>query len=236
MSHRYRFIGSPLNDQHWQIVGEELHHLRKVLRLPVGEGVEVTDGHGSWAAGILEEVQSQVAMVVCQETQREPPPSPRLLIGIGALRPGAIDDILPSLVELGMHEIHIFSPVGAAKARIAEAALSRWSKIILASIKQCKRAWLPELHVHPGIDALIARTTDVPLKWVLDPNGSRSLPEATHGRSGDRMAIIGSEAGLHHQELEKLTGAGFEPVTCGRHILRAVTAAIAAAAILGVNA
>lgn len=232
MSHRFRFLGLPDADDTWVISGDELHHLSKVLRLSEGDHLEVTDGRGKWIVGELVELSAKAARISVLEQHREASPVARRMVAVGALKPGSIDEILPAMVELGVDEIHIFQQPHMSKSRLADNAQRRWRKILSGAVKQSKRSWMVDLHIHASVEDLIGHVREVPLRWVLDPKGSRSLFQAVQVAAGDRMAVIGGEAGFHHHEMDKLLAAGFEPVRCGDYILRAVTASVAAAAVM----
>jgi 16S rRNA (uracil1498-N3)-methyltransferase len=257
--HRFRFLAHPdvkaASNRRWTITGDEHLHLRKVLRLAAGAVVEVTDGVGMWAVGTLTAAESQKVVVETPESFVENPPCVAINLAFGALKPGSVDEILPALTELGVMTIHIFGQQETGKARIADKVIERWQRILLQSIKQCKRAWLPTLQVHKNVSQLLQATSEMNARrFVLVPGAAKTLLEATRdgslqsGAAGELadvpasaskilgvIAVIGGEIGLAPPEQAALVAAGFTPVSLGPFILRAATAAVAASGVLAVR-
>ena len=97
-----------------------------------------------------------------------------------------------------------------------------------AALSQCEGAWLPD----PFPEATLERAiTAAPsgTRLVLDPDGPPLLASPL---SAPVTIATGPEGGLESDELEKLVGAGFAPVSLGGHILRFETAALAALAVV----
>ncbi len=234
MSHTFRFFGQPLSDSAWQLTGDEAHHFLKVLRLGTGEIVEVTDGRGSWVSGKVTTVTSREVQVTINSVHVAEQPSIRLELAIGALRPGAVDEILPMLCELGIDRIHVFGQRGVAKARLGPKVHERWERILLQSIKQCKRPWLPVVVEHESVEGLIAASAKPDLARVyLDPLAPILMPHRLRDLGKlDVLAIVGGEKGFDLIECDQLSQAGVINVRLGEGILRAVTAAVAAATCL----
>jgi 16S rRNA (uracil1498-N3)-methyltransferase len=96
----------------------------------------------------------------------------------------------------------------------------------LEAVKQSGAAWATRVEEPVSLGELAAR----PLAgqgWVADANGA-AVP-AVVGEA-PLTVVIGPEGGLTAEELERLRGAGYAPVSLGPHTLRFETAAIAAAA------
>ena len=59
MKHRFRFLGQYAQSKEdfiWTITESELHHLHSVLRLSVGDIIEVFDGHGFYSLAEIKEI------------------------------------------------------------------------------------------------------------------------------------------------------------------------------------
>ena len=237
MSHLFRFIGTQHSATSWSLEGDEAHHFNKVLRLSEGARVEVTDGCGRWAEGVVSTVEARSVHVSVGNTQVSDPVRLRLEIALGALRPGAIDEILPMLCELGVDRLHVFGQVGVAKARLGEKVVDRWHRILTQSIKQCKRPWLPDVREHASVAEMLAATKGAEThRFCLHPEGATNLPAALNlATGGTVLAMVGGEKGFDPSEEQMIADAGIARVTLGTGILRAVTAAVATAAVLSVH-
>lgn len=235
MAHRFRFIGERVADGTWRLVGDEAHHVAKVLRLAEGTAVEVTDGRGAEAEGTLASIKASEVVIAVEAERRVDGPAAPFVFAVGALKPGAVDDILPALTELGVDEVWVFQQQESAKSRLAERATQRWYRIVAQSVKQCKRAWIPELRTFESLAALIeeGEARGLGAKIVLAAHTERSLTTlATETAHQAVIVIAGGEKGLAPEEERALEGAGYLAATLGPYVLRAVTAAVAAAAVV----
>ncbi len=153
-------------------------------------------------------------------------------LAIGALKPKTLDDLIPSLVELGLNEIHIFSQQHTEKFRLSDKNQERWEKIILASTKQCKRNYLTKLSLWPKKKTFEEHMTkSFDRIFMLSPKGENHLIEEKD-LPKNACAVIGSESGLSEEEMAFFESIGAKKVTLNKNILRAYTAAIATAALL----
>ena len=249
-SHRFRLLGTPQNTDRFLVTGDEAFHLVKVLRLPPGAAVEVFDGAGRVGRGrlALGANERQAVVELEQPATLEAPPARRHRLAIGALKPASVDDLLPGLTELGIDEVHIFGQPGSARDRLSPKAEERWQRITVAAAKQCKRAYLPSVHLHADLASMVARLPAGRSGWVLSPEASRSALAAlvpanplawdlAQSRNGPDActAVVGGEKGLSAAEEERLREAGFTPIRLGAHILRATTAALAIASLLALS-
>ncbi len=181
----------------------------------------------------------------------------RLELAIGALKPGDLDEIIPAIVELGIDCISVFITEETGKNRLAEKAVDRWNRIIRTATKQSKRLWLPELLTFDSMFAWMAQLPKDPstlkteassTRWIFaEPDfGSpgiqpgllaaqsfaRSFSPLSDGAPRGLIGVVGSERGFSTTEIEGAHQNGFTSVSLGPHVLRARTAAIAAATML----
>jgi 16S rRNA (uracil1498-N3)-methyltransferase len=242
--HRYRFLGTPRGlgapGAQWVLDEEETQHLVKTLRLTVGATVEVTDGQGTWSAGVVQSIEKrQVSIDPVAPSYREKLPLTQIHLLLGALKPGAVDEILPGLTELGLNEITVFLQEGAPAWTVNDQAVLRWNRILRQSIKQCKRAYLPTLNVASSLGNLLALKQDSfkdSLGYVLSEHSSEPLLKAALGdraRNSQMVYLVcGSEKGLTDRENALMEKSALRPVSLGSGILRAKTAALVATGIL----
>ena len=236
-SHTFRFLGQPdpKNPNTWIINDPtEINHITKVLRLPEGSQIEITDGAGKWIKGELRTANKNAISVHVESQHQDPKPSIKLSIAIGALRHGHIDEIIPPLCELGVSEVHVFLQRND-KTLINEKSLQRWRRLSESAIKQSKQSWLPIIETHSDLNSLLEhKTLPVNNCYYLDPLSKQPLIEATP-TAPELLIVIGGEKGLVPEELALLHAHSFEGCSMGPHILRAKTAAIAASAVVSMK-
>jgi 16S rRNA (uracil1498-N3)-methyltransferase len=232
MSHLFRFLADH-RDGAWTILDTELHHLKRVLRLRSGDRVEVFDGQGHSGEGILQGITADLATVEVQNPLFFPKSATSIVLAVGALKPGVLEELLPFLIELGVDQIHTFLQENSAKARIHEKAQDRWQRIVVASCKQCKRSWLPTISAWRSLTEFLASGHPGPAytRYVLSPNAPVSIA-ACDLSSAKVSAVLGGEMGLSPDETSLLLARDYLPISLGPNVLRAVTAAVAAAAVI----
>jgi 16S rRNA (uracil1498-N3)-methyltransferase len=239
MKHRFRFFlaNPPLTELSQgslcTLSGSEHQHLSQVLRLEVGSLVDLCDGKGSVGSAEIIAVQGKQTELTLRSVATFPPPSAPLIAAVGALKPGFIDELLPSLTELGCDEVHIYLQSNTAKTRIHDKALQRWQSIALAASKQCKRPYFPQLFTWPSLAAFVEHSMGQTWEQIyVQPEVSQGLSELPTAPRKGRCFVVGGEKGLDPAEEAFLTQKGFLSAHLGPLILRAYTATLASAAIL----
>ena len=214
-----------------EVGGEDGHHLARVLRLRAGETVTVADGSGTWRPYRVGAVGPVVRLEAAAGPEREPVAAPRLAVAFALTKGEKPELVVQKLTELGADRI---LPVVAERsvarpdaARVASAG-ERWRRIAREAARQCRRATLPvvvelaplaDLAGHPGL--VVAERGGEPVGALGSPPG------------GEVLVVIGPEGGLTGPEVDALQP--WARLDLGRNILRAETAAIAAAAVLGAD-
>src|SRR5262245_56095242 len=128
---------------------EESHHATRVLRLGVGSLVQVFDGVGHEFAGTILAVDKKAVTVEIGASVK-PADEARVSVTLvqAVLKGDKMDDVVRDAVMLGVAAVQ---PVVTERAETTIAALvrghrlERWRRIALASVKQSRRAVLPEI-------------------------------------------------------------------------------------------
>jgi 16S rRNA (uracil1498-N3)-methyltransferase len=215
-----------------------------VLRLEPGDRVEILDGQGCLIeAEIVSSGRKSVEVRVIQR-QIQPRPRPGVVLLQSLLKGKALDTLLEKSVELGVEQLVLLDTercVARVPASEADRKRTMWTQTLIEAAKQSRNAWLPEL-LGPIFlaDALVnPASPDKTQLWVASlepgvPPLGQVLKSHSKSTADRRLAIaIGPEGDFSPGELDQFRAFGAQPVSLGPLILRAETAAIAAAAILG---
>lgn len=229
MKHVFRFVGEESAPGVWTLPAEEAHHALKVLRLKNGDSCEVTNGRGRWAVGTFTLLTDKRAEVMAHAAHDEPFVRHPLTVALGSLKPSTFDDLLPTLVELGVDAIHVILQEQAAKARVKDSVRERWQRILQGACKQSKRAHFPALEAHASWEDWFGATKREEVV-VLDPSAQASCLDHPWS-TGGRVLLCGGEKGFSDEENARLLAWGFPRVRLGGAIMRAETACLAATAI-----
>lgn len=210
-----------------------LHRLLNVLRLRAGSEFVGFDGGRALKLRIVSASRTSVSV---ETLETLPPPTDmesKLIIGQSLLKGGRWDVFLEKAAELGAAEI---VPVRAANcvARIGagEAAtkLERWRRIAGSAAAQC-RGPLVEVSAPEEFAEFIARDFGGAARYVLTirPDAARL---SDMDRAAEAVLLVGPEGDFTPEEYAAAEAAGFAAVSLGPRVLRAETAAIAAAALI----
>jgi 16S rRNA (uracil1498-N3)-methyltransferase len=187
-----------------------------VLRLGAGDEITVCDGRGGWRACRLGPALEPVGAVV-----RDPRPSPEIAVAFAPVKGDRPEWAVQKLTELGVDRIMPFSAArsvvrwdGERAARQAE----RFRRVTRDAAMQCRRTWLPDVEEVVTFDDVAARPGAV----LADREGGP--PALAAG-----PVLVGPEGGWSPEEL----ACGLPRMALGDHVLRAETAAVAVAALLG---
>jgi 16S rRNA (uracil1498-N3)-methyltransferase len=212
--------------------GAEGRHAVRVRRLRVGELVDLADGAGVVAHGLVVAAGGDVLTVEVRSRVAVPAPQPRLVVA-QALPKGDRGELA---VEL-MTEVGVDAVVPWAASRCVPQwsgergakARARWAAHAREAAKQARRPRIPVIEALATTKELAGRDARI---FVLhedatDPMVSVELPAA-----GEVLLIVGPEGGISAAELTLFQDAGARTVRLGPEVLRTSTAGVAALAVL----
>ncbi|MBK8791834.1 MAG: 16S rRNA (uracil(1498)-N(3))-methyltransferase [Holophaga sp.] len=214
------FAGPALENALVPLDAPQARHL-SVLRVKPGSALELLLPNGPWRADLAELAKDRaLARLVSPLAEAREP-----LIPIHACLPitaqlSLWDDWLPGVVELGAT---VIQPVVYARSefepRKIAPKLDRWRRIVMASCEQSHRSRIPELLEPIPFQSLV--TWAAPQKWVAYELATGALNPVLRK---EPLAIThGPEGGITDDEFAALAQAGWQSVTLGASILRAVT-------------
>lgn len=208
-----------------EIAGDEFHHLRSVLRLEVGDSVSLTNGRGVVADATVIDVRKKSCVIRVRSVRRESRGDRRVVLGLALLKPGHLDIAIEKATELGIDRFVIFRADRSKRDEITPAMQRRIEALITAAMKQCGRAFRPEVFVARSLNEAV-EALEGTILWT-DLGGTRRLEEALRSIEGSVSVLIGPEAGWSDGE-RQLLQLKSHPVLLHHNVLRAETAAIAA--------
>ncbi|HEX2226543.1 MAG TPA: 16S rRNA (uracil(1498)-N(3))-methyltransferase [Candidatus Binatia bacterium] len=219
------------------VVGEELLHLRRVLRLAAGDIITIFDDTGREHDAVICSVGPEAAAVEITssyEAKRES--TLDLTLALGLTKGEKMDFVIEKATELGVQTIVPFISAYAVpklNERKIAARSERWQKIALSAAKQCGRTQIPKLLPLCAFREFIGQVSPDTFKLLFwEKESTQSLRELQQHRGAKPVLItIGPEGGFSAEEAEQATKHGFHRVTLGRRILRAETAAVAALSV-----
>ncbi len=221
------------------IVGQELEHLRRVLRLSVGDAVILFDDSGFEHEAVIIHLQADRGELEVSRSYQAGRESPLALTLALALTKGEkMDFVIEKASELGVQRIQPFTSSFTVPKLDGKKILSRterWQKIALSAAKQSGRTQVPEILPLCDFAQMVAGAGAEKLKLLFWEKETARTLRQVHADSSSANAIlvvVGAEGGLSDGEAQLAMERGFYTVHLGKRILRAETAAVAALALV----
>jgi 16S rRNA (uracil1498-N3)-methyltransferase len=221
-----------------KIEGDEVKHIRKVLRLKKGDGIVVFDGLGKELEGtIVEERLSSVVIRIQNIFSSEKDSPLEVTLAQSLLKGEKMDYLIQKATELGVKEIIPFFSSRSVPFLEKSRRLKRhhrWEKIAVEASKQCGRGVVPKIESLQDYSDMLQMASTEDLRLILWEREGIKLKEVLERSKEKRRIffIIGPEGGFNQLEVDEAKRAGFTPVTLGRRILRAETASLCFLSIL----
>ena len=222
------------------IVGDDVNHMKNVLRMRSGEAFTAADENGIFYRCEVEELdKQQVTAKILWKEEGSSELSSKIYLFQGLPKSDKMELIIQKAVELGAYQI---VPVATKRAIVKldakkEASkLKRWQAIAEGAAKQSGRMLIPEIsEVKTYKEALqMAKQLDVnviPYECAKGMAGTREIFQSI--KPGMSVGIfIGPEGGFEESEVEMAKELGISPVTLGKRILRTETAGLTTLSIL----
>lgn len=210
---------------------ETTRHLH-ALRLSPGSHITLTDGLGEQRLAVLESVGRATAVIrLCPAALTNTESALELTLCLGLHKWDRMEWAIEKLTELGVRTIHLVrcerSPPSWTSAR-----MQRLRRIAAAATEQAQRAIVPLIHDPEPLTKLLESTGPHPLRLLAyedapQPSGPTPLP----ARASHVTIMIGPAGGFTPAEAISTTEHGWRLLRVGPRILRAETAAVAAAAL-----
>lgn len=215
------------------IEGNDVNHIKNVLRMQPGEEVSVGNGEDDneyrCVIDSFEEYRVVCKLLFVKEADVESPAKVYLYQGLP--KADKMELIIQKCVELGVTGI---VPVATKRCVVklddkkAKAKVDRWQAIAEAAGKQSKRAIVPNIGQVMSFKEALESVKDMDIKMIpyeLSEGMEETKKIFSKIRPGQTVAVfIGPEGGFDELEIESAMKAGVTPVSLGKRILRTETA------------
>ncbi|HEU4963146.1 MAG TPA: 16S rRNA (uracil(1498)-N(3))-methyltransferase [Bacilli bacterium] len=221
------------------IIGDDVKHITRVLRMEAGDEVIVCNGLGSAYRVALTDLGAEaVSARIIEELDRQAEARVKITLAQGLPKGDKMDLIVQKGTEVGIHE---FQPLDMARcivkydAKKEQKRRERWQKIAKEAAEQAHRNLIPDVADAVTFKQFLGQLSGYDL--VLVPyeaergTGLRDVLDK-HPDAANVCVVIGPEGGIAEQEIEHLLAAGAHPVSLGARILRTETAGLVTAACL----
>lgn len=223
-----------------EIEGTDVNHIKNVLRMKIGEKVQISDQSGKNYSCELEAFEAEkVRFQILEEREPENELPSRIYLFQGLPKSDKMEWIVQKAVELGVYEV---IPVATHRAVVkldekkAVKKIARWNAIAEGAAKQSGRDVIPCVKEVMSLENALSYAASLDL--ILMPYEDAEGMEKTRRvigqiKPGQSIGIfIGPEGGFEETEVQKAQKSGAVPVTLGKRILRTETAGLTVLSIL----
>lgn len=211
------------------------HQLRNVLRLKQGSVITLLDGSGAAYPTRIETLNAGGAtgLVLAMEPVQSEPVI-ELTLYQCVLKRERFEWVLQKGTELGVSR---FVPVISSRTVVRPSArllpkYERWSAIVREAAEQSRRGRLPILDDPLHWDEALNHGEGVRiLVWEESEENSSGLVRGV-GKADKVALLVGPEGGIGKEEAVSAISQGWLPMSLGPRVLRAETAALAAATVV----
>jgi 16S rRNA (uracil1498-N3)-methyltransferase len=220
---------------------DESHHLVRVMRLVVGDEVDIFDGEGhEFQARVVRADRNGAAVAIGEPIAATPEPAVPTVLVQAVLKGDKMDAVVRDATMAGVARI---VPVTSDRSLVGLNTLARghaherWQRVAVASAKQCRRARLPALDVPRLLSEWLEMPFDGRRLFLVEPSSgahgvlpmraalARPVPPAV-------ACIVGPEGGWSSAEQESAVRAGCALASLGQMTLRADAVGLVAVSIV----
>lgn len=233
-----------INNDEAKILGDDVKHIYRVLRLEEGDKVIINNCAGEEFLGEISNITKQeVSLKIIEKLNTNNESAVKIYLFQGLPKAQKMDLIVQKGTELGVLEfIPTITERVDVKLKGEFKKLDRLNRIALEAAKQSKRSIIPTVTEPISFNDAIDRMKSMDLVIVPYENaqnfGIKTLINKFRNENVDLSSIvkigifIGPEGGIEDFEIEKLKNEGAYIVTLGNRILRTETAGFVAASLI----
>jgi 16S rRNA (uracil1498-N3)-methyltransferase len=206
-------------------------HVIQVLRMRVGERLNLTDGKGHLLTCEITVENKKHCDVQVVATSNQPSLARNIAIAISLLKnTNRFEWFLEKATELGVREI---IPLICERTEKEKFRFERLNAICISAMLQSQQCWLPVLH-HPAEFNQVVHNNTRQQKIIAHCTSGDKQPLSQLAKNSfpDSLLLIGPEGDFTPKEIDHALAQGFMPVSIGETRLRTETAGVAGASLL----
>lgn len=208
-----------------------IHQWRKVFRYNVGSQVIVFNGEGNDLRATIMTMKPTEAELSVIETKEVTPPAKNIWLCLSLIKKDNFELVVQKAVELGVTHI---VPIVGERSEKKKINTERLDKIILEATEQSGRGELLKVHPLTTLDELLSSGT-LPQEKIFFHPEYPYIQEYLSSQTGQYSIafFVGPEGGFSEKEVEVFKKYNMSGFSLGPRILRAETAALTGAVLLG---
>lgn len=217
-----------------QIIGEDVNHIKNVLRLEIGENICICikEREESYKCKILNIDKDYIQCEKLEKILNTTEANTYIHIFQGLPKADKLEFIIEKCTEIGVKEI---TPVAMKRSIVKldekdkAKKLIRWQKIAEVAAKQSKRDTIVKMNNVINFQNIFEKITDYDILLVAYEEETqinlKSVLKNLKNKKNIKIAVlIGPEGGIDETEIKMCKDNNFISVSLGKRILRTETA------------
>ncbi|MBC5624765.1 16S rRNA (uracil(1498)-N(3))-methyltransferase [Clostridium sp. NSJ-49] len=242
--HKFFTAKELINENVGKIIGDDVKHIMKVLRLTSGEEVVLNNCEGTEYLATINSVNKQeVTLNIIKTIEGSNESDIKITLYQGLPKSQKMDLIVQKGTELGVYE---FKPVITSRVDVKLKGefkkLDRLNRISLEAAKQSKRSIVPKVLEPMDFNDVLEEIDTLDLMLVPYENAEGfGIKTLINNLRKDNInlrdiktvgILVGPEGGFEEEEIVRLKDKGAHIITLGKRILRTETAGFVAASLI----
>jgi len=212
-----------------QLGDDTVRHCLQVLRMREGESIELTNGKGLSATGILSLTGKKSAQASCHSFFLHQPARAQLTLCISPLKnPQRMEWLLEKATEIGMAGLQ---PIICQRTEQTKWRRERLEGILVSAMLQSRQYFLPSLYDPIDFNQLMNFPT-LKEQWIAHCAEGTKNSLSNYSLSGEARMLIGPEGDFTPKEISEAIEHKYLPVDLGSNRLRSETAGLVAVSLL----
>ncbi len=233
--HRFFADKSQFDGDKVTIIGDDVKHISRVLRLSAGDSISVCDKQMTDYECVISDIGKDYVTADIVDTQPNGNESQlRVTLYQGLPKGDKMDLIIQKSVELGAERIvPVVMKRTVVKLKNASSKCDRWQRIAEEAAKQCMRGIIPKVEEPVSFEDMLSMLDDGEISILPYENEKNNKLKALLKDNSDASRvniIIGPEGGFDPEEISLSRAKGVHTATLGPRIMRCETAPLAAIA------
>ena len=230
-----------VNDETISILGDDVKHIRNVLRHKIGDELEVCDeSEVRYLTKIKDFQESEILLDILEQTEKNTELPVRIDLYQGLPKSDKMDLIVQKTTELGISSV---IPVITDRVIVKlekgneNKKIERWNKIAIEAAKQSGRQRVPVVENVVNLEKIVENLSKydiviVPFECEKDST-LKNILKNVKNKIENIAVVIGPEGGFSEKDIETLEKvSNVAKVSLGKRILRTETAGLATIAML----
>lgn len=231
-----------INNDEIYIIGEDVKHIRNVLRSKIGDEIVVCDGvQTDYICTIKDISQEKVMLVILEKEQNQAEPKIHVDLYQGYPKSDKMDFIVQKCTEVGINSIIptlMKRTIVKLDDKDKNKKVQRLQKIAEEAAKQSKRVCIPKVKEVISSKNMFENLKNydivlVPYECEKDSFVQNALSSLDKEKINNIAIVIGPEGGIADEEIKQMACLpNLEFISLGKRILRTETAGLVTLAVI----